>query len=293
MSNPDFIIIGAMKSATSTLHTQLSLQSGIFMTTPKEPNYFSDDEQYAKGETWYANLFADAEKSDLCGESSTHYTKLPDYPLTIERIAKRLEKVKLIYVMRHPVDRLVSHYRHQWSQNVISCDINTAIDRYEELTAYSCYARQLAPYFKEFGRENILPVFTEAIRQHPQKQLARVAEFIGYQGNVVWHDDIEPQNVSGERVRAFKGYHWLVESGFMTFLRRTLVPQSIRDKIKNNLTIQKRPEIDGVHLNKLITIFDQDLSRLGDSLGVELTCDSYKQIVSSQELSLKNGLGDK
>ncbi len=76
---PDFIIIGAMKSATSTLHNQLSAQPGIFMSTPKEPNFFSDDDIYNQGLSWYSGLFSDANARDICGESSTHYTKLPDY----------------------------------------------------------------------------------------------------------------------------------------------------------------------------------------------------------------------
>lgn len=284
MTKPDFIIMGAMKAATSTLHTQLALQPGIFMSTPKEPNYFSDDSEYVRGEQWYNSLFDEAAANDLCGESSTHYTKLPDYPLTIERMASCLNKPKLIYVMRHPVDRLISHYIHQWSQNIIKCDINEAIDKYGELISYSCYSRQLKPYFEQFGRENILPVFTEAIRNDSQKQLDRVADFIGYQGRVVWQNDIALQNVSGERIRAFKGYHWLVESKVMTFFRRNLVPQSIRNTIKSKLTMQKRPEIDDAHLNTLIDLFNQDLSCLGDSMGVGLSCDNFKNVVANQEL---------
>jgi len=73
---PDFIIIGAMKSATSTLHEQLALQPDFFMSTPKEPFYFSDDEVFSRGREWYLNLFSNAEPNQLCGESSTHYTKL-------------------------------------------------------------------------------------------------------------------------------------------------------------------------------------------------------------------------
>ena len=113
---PDFIIIGAMKSATSTLHNQLSAQPGIFMSTPKEPNFFSDDEIYSRGLSWYKGLFSDAKPDDICGESSTHYTKLPDYPDTIARLKSAVPQPKLIYVMRHPIDRLVSHYIHQWSE---------------------------------------------------------------------------------------------------------------------------------------------------------------------------------
>lgn len=288
MTKPDFIIIGAMKSATSTLHMQLALQPGIFMSTPKEPNYFSDDKNYARGKQWYESLFDGALPTDICGESSTHYTKLPDYPLTIERMADGLKEPKLIYVIRHPVDRLISHYIHQWSQNVINCDINEAIDKYEELTAYSCYARQLAPYFEKFGQISILPIFTEQIRHNPQQQLENVAEFIGCQGEVVWQNDCGPQNISGERIRAFKGYKYLVGSSFMTFLRRSLIPQTVRDRVKDKLTMKKRPEIDSEHLAKIITLFDEDLSQLGEYLGVELSCNNYNDVVKRRELFWQN-----
>src|SRR5690349_17383952 len=110
---PDFVIIGAMKCATTTLHEQLARQPGIFMSRPKEPNFFSDDEVYARGLDWYRSLFDGAGDSALCGESSTHYTKLPSYPETVGRMARALPRPRLIYVMGHPVDRLISHFVHE------------------------------------------------------------------------------------------------------------------------------------------------------------------------------------
>ena len=87
---PDFIVIGAMKSATTTLHEQLARQPGFFMSRPKEPNFFSDDAMYARGWGWYSSLFRPAREADLRGESSTHYTKLPDYPRTVDRMVRDL-----------------------------------------------------------------------------------------------------------------------------------------------------------------------------------------------------------
>ncbi len=281
MTKPDFIIIGAMKSATSTLHTQLAQQPGIFMTTPKEPNYFSDDAQFALGEDWYNGLFKEAKPDEICGESSTHYTKLPNYPKTVPRMAQRLKSPKLIYVMRHPIDRLISHYIHQWTQNVFKCDINQAIDEYEELIEYSCYTKQLAPYFEQYGHENVLPVFTEAIRVNPQRELERAAKFIGYTKPVLWHKDIQEQNVSSQRIRAFKGYRLLIESDVMTFIRRTFIPKSVRNRVKKGLTMSQRPEIDKEHLVKLTTLFDHELAQLGEMMGVDMNCSNYKIIVSS------------
>ena len=156
---PDFIIMGAMKCATSSLHEQLARQPGIFMSALKEPNFFSDDDQYAKGMDWYHSHFAHAQPTDLCGESSTHYTKLPTYPQTIARLSQSLPDVNLIYVMRRPVNRLVSQYIHEWSMRIISTDINEAIAAYPELIAYSRYTLQLEPYFDAFGPDRVLSVF--------------------------------------------------------------------------------------------------------------------------------------
>ena len=288
MRKPDFIIIGAMKSATSTLHTQLSLQSGIFMTTPKEPNYFSDDEEYARGERWYGSLFSKAKSSDLCGESSTHYTKLPTYPLTVERMARSLENPKLIYVMRHPIDRLVSHYMHQWSQNIIKCDINEAIDQYPELINYSRYAMQLQPYFDEFGMQNVLPVFSEKLSVSPGKQLNRVAGFIGYEGSMEWHYDLKQQNVSKERIRAFPGYAFFIQSNAMTWLRRRFIPQFVRNKIKKQLTMNDRPVIADYQLHRLTDLFNSDLKQLSPWLGADVSCDNYKEVVTNNSLICSN-----
>lgn len=286
-TKPDFIIIGAMKCATSSLHTQLAQQPGIFMTTPKEPNFFSDDTQYARGINWYESLFKDAFPDELCGESSTHYTKLPDYPLCVQRLSSYAPGAKLIYVMRHPIDRLISHYIHQWSQNVFSCEINQAVDQFEELIAYSCYAKQLEPYIKAYGKENILPVFFEAVKSQPQRELEKIARFIGYTHPVIWHEDLALQNVSNERIKHFWGYDLLVESNIMTLLRRHLIPQFIRDRIKKNLTMKNRPVLDEAHIEKLTTVFNNDLKILGGWLGIELNCGNFSSVALSESLSWK------
>ena len=275
---PVFFIIGAMKSATSTLHNQLAAQSGMFMSSPKEPNFFSDDAIYAKGLDWYHGLFNEAGPSDICGESSTHYTKLPDYPHTIDRLQEAVSSPRFIYVMRDPVDRLISHYIHQWSEGVISCDINQAIDRYPELINYSCYGMQLKPYLETFGKQAVLPVFFDALKSAPDQTLVKVGEFIGCQSPLFWVHDIKPDNVSQRRVRKFPGYELLIESAVMQTLRRRLIPQRLRDSIKGKLQMQDRPRIDEAQLKRIRSIFDRDLQTLRPWLGFEVTCANFSQI---------------
>lgn len=208
---PDFLIIGAMKCATSTLHEQLALQSGIFMTELKEPNFFSNDEIYQQGMTWYLSQFDDAQSKDICGESSTHYTKLPTYPQTVDRIYEHFPNLKFIYVMRHPMDRLVSQYIHEWTQRVINIDINQAIYDYPELISYSQYPLQLQPFFDTFGQERILPIFFERLLKYPQTELEKIAKFIGYESSVKWHD-LSAVNASQERMRKSEWRDFLVEA---------------------------------------------------------------------------------
>lgn len=285
---PDFIIIGAMKCATSTLHEQLARQPGIFMSTPKEPNFFSDDDQYARGIQWYSSLFGAAPPDALCGESSTHYTKLPTWPRTIERMVAHVRGgVKLIYVMRHPIDRLISQYIHEWTQRVISCPIDAATDRHPELIEYSRYSMQLRPYFEAFGRENVLPMFSERLAVRPQDELERAAEFIGFTGQPKWDDALGEQNVSSQRLRRHSLRDALINLPVAKQLRRALVPQPVRDRIKRLWTMNERPQLSAAKLARLQAIFDEDLAHLGRWLGMELRCSNFKQTVTTRVPSWK------
>ena len=282
---PNFVIIGAMKSATSSLYQQLIQQPGIFMCTPKEPNFFSDEDEYAKGMDWYTGLFANAQEGSLLGEASTHYTKLPTHPKTVERLKKYLPNARLVYVMRHPVDRLISHYMHEWSTGVYRCSIGQAINKYPELIAYGSYAMQLKPYFEAFGRDAILPVFFDHFIRAPQAELERVCRFIGYRSQPVWAEEIKPDNVSSERIRRFPGYQMLVESAPATWLRRHFIPQGLRDAVKVKLRMQKRPELSAADRTRLETEFDHDLAQLGAWLGTTLDCKNFKQVTAAEPLN--------
>jgi hypothetical protein len=280
---PDFIIIGAMKSATSTLQEQLARQPGIFMCDPKEPNYFSDDSQYVRGISWYSSLFSPASPGDLKGEASTHYSKLPTHDATISRMHAVVPGARLVYVMRHPIDRLVSHYIHEWSMGNIHCNINEAVRKYPEMIAYGEYSLQLAPYFEAYGRDSILPVFFDRLTREPQSELERVCKFIGYNGTPKWLDELKPSNVSSERLRRFPLFDVMVKSALATQLRRTLVPRDLRNWVKEKLTMRQRPHLDPVLAKDLEQRFNRDLQRLGGWLGQDLSCENFKDLTGASE----------
>ncbi|NET34048.1 MAG: sulfotransferase domain-containing protein [Cyanothece sp. SIO1E1] len=281
MKGPDFLIIGAMKCATSTLHEQLALQPGIFMTELKEPNFFSNDEAYTQGLEWYLSHFKPAHSQALCGESSTHYTKFPTYPHTVERICQHFPDIKLIYVMRHPLDRLVSQYIHEWTQKVISVNINQAVGQYPELVDYSLYSMQLQPYFNTFGQERVLPVFFERLLSQPQAELERVCRFIGYTAAPTWRTNLDAQNVSSERMRQSPLRDFLVEAPILKEIRQNFVPKEFRTWVRSLWTLKQKPELDSQNQATLQAIFDKDLASLGAWLGLELSCQNFKTVVKA------------
>jgi hypothetical protein len=281
-NQPNCIIIGAMKCATSTLHDQLNMHDSFFMTDPKEPYFFSDDAVYAKGVQWYESLFAEAKAGQLKGESSTHYTKLPTYPDTVKRMAAYCPSVKCIYIMRHPVDRLVSHYIHEWTQGVISCNIDNAVYRHPELIAYSRYNMQIEPYLDFFGHAAVLPLFSERLRNNPQHELQEVFGFLGVDETPVWHENIR-SNISAERLQKCAWRDVLVNNYALQFLRKKFVPKKIRTVIKNFWAMRERPELSPEVLKYLKGVFDKDLQKIGLKLDLELNCENYKQQILSQK----------
>lgn len=284
---PDFAIIGAMKSATSTLQEQLELQPGIFMTTPKEPNFFSNDDQYDLGLDWYANLYSEAAEDDLVGEASTHYTKLPKYPDTVARFKSFAPDTKLIYVMRHPVDRLISHYIHNWSMGFIgkNVSIEQALAGYEPFISYGMYNVQLKPWFEAYGRDNVCPVFFDRMLESPQTELERICKYIGYQKPVTWQENLEASNISNQRIRKFPLYSVVVDSSIATWLRQNFVPTSFRQAIKNRLRLNKRPQLSDQTIADLEAQFDEGLKELGEWLDVELCCQNFKEVTRSRPLT--------
>lgn len=277
---PDFMIVGAMKCATSTLHDQLAQQPGIHMSTPKEPNFFSNDEIYKKGMGWYSGLFRQ-EAGLLQGESSTHYTKLPTYPHTLTRMLDNgLAKTKFIYVIREPVSRLVSQYIHEWSQGLLKEDINTAIKSFPILVEYSRYNYQYQAYLQHFDASQILVVFYERLIDQPQQELEKICRFLGYPHRPAWNFELEAQNVSAKRIRKFPLYSLIVESRPLAFIRRTFIPQNLRDAVKDRLVMKSRPQLSEDSVRYLNDIFDDDLRQLGKALGIHLTLGNYREIAS-------------
>lgn len=278
--SPDFIVIGAMKCATTTLHVQLAAQPGICLSDKlEEPDYFSDSERYARGPEWYASLFKGANPDDLVGDISTGYAKLPTDPSTVERIQKDVADPRIVYLMRHPVDRLVSHYIHDWSVGRVTEPIDEAVKSHRPMVDYGRYAMQLEPYLTAFGPGRVLPVFFERLIGSPQVELERICSFIGYAQRPEWTSESDHANASSQRLKRSPLRDAIISFPLIKTIRRNLVPQSLRDRVKRLWAMNERPSLSHDIESEVIAEFDADLATIGTWLGIELNCENFKSHV--------------
>lgn len=187
---PDFIVIGGMKSGTTTLYDYLSRHRSIFMCYPKEPMFFSRDHVYKRGIDWYQALFAKAEPGQICGEASTCYSRAPHFGDVPARIARHVPQAKLIYIMRHPVERAYSHYRHslEYEHRDREMTFEQALQEDASICDASCYMRQIEAYLRFFRRDQMLLLLFDDLVQDPAAVLSEVQQFLGIEAGAVAPD---------------------------------------------------------------------------------------------------------
>ena len=180
-SLPNFIIIGAAKSATTTLTTILPEHPDIFISKPKEPKFFG--RRYNKGWDWYASLFAKGKDVALRGEGSTMYaSRLKGFRHTAELMHRHLPELKLIYIVRHPLDRIVSQWRHLRGRNPNTSNFNDLMSNQHTrrlVVGCSMYYQRLSKFRKFYPDTQIHCMTFEDLLTSPKQTLESTLRFLG------------------------------------------------------------------------------------------------------------------
>jgi hypothetical protein len=172
---PNAVVIGAMKCGTTALSRYLDLHPQIAMAPAKEVDFFSLN--WHRGTEWYASHF-DA-TAGVRGEASPGYTS-PDHPHVARRMAATLPDARLVYLVRSPADRAVSHYAHHAREGAERRPVDEAVlDPASQYVARSRYHERLAPYLELFDPAQVHVVVTERMWQDRRAELARVYEHVG------------------------------------------------------------------------------------------------------------------
>ena len=246
---PDFIIIGAAKAGTTTLYDLLEAHPQVAMSRHKEPNFFT--EQWARPGRidWYRSLFPTAVASlpghsdragypdsddpgdpappRLRGEASVSYTWSTHAPIAARRIASALPRVKLVYILRHPVDRIEAHVREHVKARQMNGEptaglsVESVLAQWPFIIGTSEYARVLKVFERYCDPDRVLVLLLEDLHERPDQTLTRLAGFLGIDAQALLdaharaaapsnnHADYLRRAAEAELARAAAGLPWL------------------------------------------------------------------------------------
>jgi hypothetical protein len=179
---PNLIIIGGLKCGTTSIHHYLGLHPDIQMSKPKELNFFVAELNWDLGLDWYASRFDDRFK--VRGESSPHYTNLPRYDGVAERIKTHCPDAKLIYMVRDPIKRILSHWMHATGAGYETRDIASVLsDPDTQYVNRSRYWTQLQPYLEHFDRSQIEVITQEELQADRDGTMRKAFAYAGVDEN--------------------------------------------------------------------------------------------------------------
>lgn len=288
MTSPHFLVIGAYKCGTTALHHYLRAHPGLFVPQRKEPNYFAfagaeppfDHPAAAtsiRDRTTYEGLFAPAPSGAISGEVSPAYLAVP---AACERIRTAVPDVRLVAVLRDPVERAYSDYlmyRRDGLERAANfreaLDQQARRDRATDPTSRYIdtgrYAAQLAPYLATFPRDRVHVLLHEEVRDHRDQTLRGLFEFLGVDPTVEIRDQA-PSNVSGEP----GGMGMRVAYGVRRRLRglRPIVPEGVRRHLDARLERQLvRTPLPDDAAELLIDSYREDVAHLADLIQRDLS----------------------
>ncbi|MBE9040028.1 sulfotransferase [Oscillatoriales cyanobacterium LEGE 11467] len=175
---PNLVVIGAMKCGTTSLHDYLSLHPQISMSQLKELDFFVEKFNWQKGKDWYKSNFK--VPTEIRGESSPNYTKCHLFEGVPERMHRLIPEAKLIYVVRDPIKRIISHYVHRVARGLEKRSIDEALAdvRDNNYINTSLYFMQLERYLEYYPASSILIIPQEDLYRDRIHTLQKIFKFL-------------------------------------------------------------------------------------------------------------------
>lgn len=204
---PNLLIIGAPKAGTTSLHHYLHQHPEIFMSPRKELNFFTFPEPPESLDDYKRHFLPSAA---VRGEASPSYSQHPRFTGVPERISAVLPDVKLIYVVRDPVERLVSQWADRYSLGLEQRSFHEALrDQVDLESIYVCpsrYATQIERYLDSFPASNLLIVDQSEFLRNRRETLRRLFGFLSVQEDF-WSPTFE------QRLNTQKDHRRITERG--------------------------------------------------------------------------------
>ncbi|MCF1420924.1 sulfotransferase domain-containing protein [Mangrovimonas futianensis] len=275
MRKVDFICIGAQKAGTTTLHEILNQHPELGLPKRKETHFFSNTELFNKGLEHYFSYFKNKETYEFLGEIDPEYAFNEG---SAKRIYKSFGRVKVVFLLRNPVDRALSHYLMTKRRGLEERDFEEAILE-ENLNNFSSfqkmhfsylsrglYYKQVKNYFDIFGRDNVKIILFEDFTKDLKKSICEISEFIGLP-EFNFNTDIKSNPAASARFKKVQSFIYrdnsLKKIGGKLLESKEL-KRKIMQKIESlNLKKEAKPQVSLAFKRKIfLKYFEQDIDRL-------------------------------
>jgi hypothetical protein len=267
---PNFYVIGAAKSGTTSLHKYLGEHPDIHMSDYKEPNFFIRGEgqphRHIQSLSDYENLFDSV--CSIRGESSTSYSLHPWRSDVPERIHALTPDAKLLYLVRDPIDRLQSVYMQLCIPGTDADSFRAWLGPIHDPMNYfmggSQYMNQIDQYLSRFSDDQLIIVDSADLASNRRDTLKRIFDFLGVD-RTFWADDFSQHHNTAREKRRYSHFghrisqapsvrtlvnklpltikHGVISRGQGMFMNQQ-GPPSIDDDLRAELTNIFKPEVD-------------------------------------------------
>lgn len=294
MTLPNFLMIGAAKSGTSSIEQYLAEHPQIYISSGLEMNFFAfegeqlnfqgpKDSDYLTKITItnleeYKTRFKDVSDEIAIGEKSTWYLYSPK---AIKRIQHYIPEVKLIAILRNPVDRAYSSFLHLVRdyreplldfEKALEAEEKRIRENWEYLWYYKkagFYGEQLQRYFERFSPKQIYIGLYEDLKQNPAQLIQDIFRFLevdeNFTPNLSKKYNVSSGSQSVSRVPKNKTWHkFLSQSNPIKSILKPLIPSSLRNSVREDLKQRNlgQPSFKPEIRRQLIEIYRQDIIKL-------------------------------
>ena len=298
---PNLIVIGAQKCGTSALHYYLDLHPEVQMSSPKELCFFLAEEDFdpepfiseprerrlfgpafnwSRGRRWYEGHFRAG--MPVRGESTPGYASLW-YPGVASRMAQVVPEAKLIFVVRDPIDRIVSHYMHNRDAGVEWRPLAEAVER--PRNAYvgrTMYASLLQPFLKRYPRSRILILRQEDLLRRRRETIGDLFRFLEVDERF-WSPKMERERQpSGRKGRRFRLVRRLQLSRLgSSFYRLPQEAKWVLERIAFSRSPAERPTVDERLRRRLLEGLEPEIAGLEELTGWDLAAWRAREAAAS------------
>jgi hypothetical protein len=273
---PNLIIIGGLKCGTTSIHHYLGLHPEVQMSKPKELNFFVEELTWDLGMDWYRGRFDD--RFAVRGESSPHYTNQPRYTGVVERIHRHVPDAKLLYMVRDPISRILSHWRHATGAGYETRSIEDVLAREDQTYVNrSMYWMQLQPYLERFDRDQIELITQEELQADREGTMRRAFRYAGVDPDFTSEQfDREWEKSTAKESDQYQLMERLVKlPGFRSFDRNfDRLPERMRWMVEKvvhdpDQPSAPKPELPDAIRDRLLSHFADDVAALQQFAGRE------------------------